>query len=205
MMQLDHLAVAGETLAEACKHVEQSLGVKMQPGGRHAVFHTHNALLGLEGGLYLEAIAIDPSAPQPQRPRWFDLDRFEGPARLTNWICRSEDMERTLADLPKGLGAPVALSRGDLRWRMAVPGSGLLPYDNCAPALIQWETPTHPATLLVPSEVRLMRLTIRHPEAEAIKASFEPFLSDDRISYEVGPVGLLADFDTPHGPRVLGG
>ncbi|NDV63644.1 VOC family protein, partial [Puniceicoccales bacterium CK1056] len=68
-------AIAGETLAEAQKHVEQNLGVALQPGGTHDVFATHNALLGLEDGLYLEAIATNPDAAQPQRPRWFDLDR----------------------------------------------------------------------------------------------------------------------------------
>jgi len=42
------------------------LGVPFQPGGRHDVFGTHNALLGLADGLYIEAIAIaiDPDAPQ---------------------------------------------------------------------------------------------------------------------------------------------
>ena len=139
-MLLDHLAVSGATLAEATAHVEDALGVRMQPGGEHDVFHTHNTLLGLEDGLYFEAIAVNPAAPDPDRPRWFDLDRFSGPARLTNWICRSDDLTGELAAVPMDLGAPVALQRGDLRWSMAVPASGRLPFDNCAPALIQWQT-----------------------------------------------------------------
>ena len=137
-MKFDHIAVAAETLAKATSHAEASLGVALQPGGEHAVFHTHNTLLGLEDGLYLEAIAINPDAPRPERPRWFDLDRFFGPARLTNWICACDDLDATLAALPEGFGEPVALQRGDLRWRMAVPQSGILPFDNCAPALIEW-------------------------------------------------------------------
>ena len=39
---------------------ESGLGVSLQQGGEHAVFHTHNRLLGLEDGLYLEAIAVNP-------------------------------------------------------------------------------------------------------------------------------------------------
>ena len=113
-MELDHIAVAGETLAEATAHVEAALGVPMQPGGEHAVFHTHNTLMGLADGLYLEAISVNPAAPVPERPRWFDLDRFAGPARLTNWICRCDDLDATLAALPDGFGAPVELQRGDL-------------------------------------------------------------------------------------------
>lgn len=202
-MLLDHLAVAGESLQEARAYVEDTLGVAMQPGGEHAVFHTHNALLGLEDGLYLEAIAINPEAPQPDRKRWFDLDRFSGRARLTNWICQTSDIVAVLADLPAEMGQSVALQRGALRWRMAVPESGVLPFENCAPALIQWDTPTHPAQMLAPSGVRLRRLTVRHPEAAALSSLFETRLRDDRLCFEKGPRALSAEFDTPHGPRDL--
>ncbi|WP_299962701.1 VOC family protein [uncultured Roseobacter sp.] len=204
MLVLDHLAVAGDTLTAARDHVEAALGVSMQPGGEHAVFHTHNALLGLEDGLYLEAIAINPTAPAPDRARWFDLDRFEGGPRLTNWICRTADLETALAALGPEMGAPVALRRGDLRWRMAVPQSGVLPYDNCAPALITWDTQQHPALMLAHSGIRLRRLTIRHPQAARICDRLAPHLADDRLSYEQGAAGLHAVFDTPQGPRELG-
>ena len=203
MIEFDHIAISGETLVEATEHVEAALGVSLQPGGEHAVFHTHNTLLGLEDGLYLEAIAINPNAPTPDRPRWFALDQFSGPARLTNWICRTQDLATTLDNIPHDLGAPVALQRGDLRWDMAVPASGHLPFDNCAPALIQWRTDLHPATRLTPSRVRLKRLTVRHPNAEDLRASLP--LDDDRITFETGPAGLHAAFDTPHGAREIGG
>ena len=203
MLEFDHIAVSGETLDAASEAVEAALGVSMQPGGAHDVFHTHNRLLGLEDGLYLEAIAINPEAPAPARPRWFDLDRFRGPPRLTNWVCRCGDLEAALADLPEGFGAPVELQRGDLRWRMAVPSNGALPYDNCAPAVMQWLTPVHPATRLVQSGVRLRRLTLRHPQADALRASLSTHLRDDRVAFEMGAPELAAAFETPHGPREL--
>ncbi len=205
MIEFDHIAISGETLAAAQAHVEAALGVALQPGGAHDVFFTHNALLGLEDGLYLEAIAINPDTPQPARPRWFDLDRFIGAPRLTNWICRTDDLDAALQCLPNEMGMPVDLQRGDLRWRMAVPPSGILPFDNCAPALIQWQTQTHPATCLKPSGVRLRRLTISHPEGDALGALMHPYLSDDRISIEQGEAGLNAAFETPHGPRQITG
>ena len=71
-MELDHIAVAGACLEAAAAHVEEALGVALQSGGEHQRFGTHNRLLGLADGLYLEAIAIDPCAPDPDRPRWFD-------------------------------------------------------------------------------------------------------------------------------------
>ena len=204
MITFDHIAIAGETLEDARAYVEDALGVSLQPGGEHEVFHTHNALLGLEDGLYLEAIAINPDAPAPDRPRWFDLDRFCGPARLTNWICRADDLKAALDLGPAGLGEPVSLNRGDLRWQMAVPQSGILPFDNCAPALIQWQTQVHPARLLAPSGVRLSRLTIRHPRAVALQEALGGLFFDKRVHFETGPAGLNALFDTPHGTREIG-
>lgn len=203
MILFDHMAVAGESLAAARSHVEDALGVAMQDGGEHGVFHTHNALLGLADGLYLEAIAINPDAPVPDRPRWFDLDRFAGTPRLTNWICRSHGLDQTLAAVDLNLGAPVSLQRGALRWRMAVPADGVLPFDNCAPALIQWDCADHPADMLAQKGVRLRRLTIRHPDAEVLRVHLTSILSDDRIVFETGDAEMAAEFDTPAGLRVL--
>ena len=199
-MELDHFAIAANTLAEATAHVEEALGVPLQPGGQHAVFGTHNRLLGLADGLYLEAIAIDPEATPQRQPRWFDLDRFEGAARITNWICRSSDLDSTLAALPVDAGAPVSLTRGDLSWQMAVPNSGILPYDNIFPALIQWQGP-HPAPRLTQQGCSLRRLVVSHPEAQAL-AELLP-LDDARVVFEPGPAALRAEIDTPHGLRHL--
>lgn len=199
-MELDHFAIAANTLAEATAHVEEALGVPLQPGGEHAVFGTHNRLLGLADGLYLEAIAIDPEATPERQPRWFDLDRFDGAARITNWICRSGDLDSTLAALPVDAGAPVSLTRGDLSWQMAVPKSGILPYDNIFPALIQWQGP-HPAPRLTQQGCSLRRLVVSHPEAQAL-AELLP-LGDARVVFEPGPAALRAEIDTPHGLRHL--
>lgn len=203
MITFDHVAVAGETLAAATDYAQSALGVPLQQGGEHAVFHTHNTLLGLEDGLYFEAIAINPDAPTPDRARWFDLDNFAGAARLTNWICRCDDLEAVLADLPEGFGEPVDLQRGDLRWRMAVPTSGILPYDNCAPALIEWIGDAHPAAGLTQQGCRLTSLQVHHPNAPALGALLAPILSDARISFHPGPARLVAGFDTPQGPAQL--
>jgi hypothetical protein len=202
-MELDHIAVAGATLATATDYVARTLGVVPQLGGQHAVFHTHNTLLGLDDGLYLEAIATNPDAPLPDRARWFGLDRFEGPARLTNWVCRCDNLDATLALLPDGFGEPVDLQRGDLHWRMAVPRSGALLFDNCAPALMAWQGDAHPAQRLDASNCRLTELTVCHPDVAELTALLAPFLKDTRIAFLVGEAGLKATFDTLQGPRTL--
>lgn len=200
MIELDHFAIAATTLEEATAHVEEALGVPLQPGGKHGVYGTHNRLLGLADGLYLEAIAIDPEATPERSPRWFDLDRFSGTPRVTNWICRSDDLAATLASLPVDAGAAIQLTRGDLSWQMAVPASGILPFDNLFPALMQWQGP-HPAPRLTQQGCRLARLVLTHPEAPALRDLLG--LGDARVVFEPGPAALRAEIETPHGLRVL--
>lgn len=201
MLELDHLAVAAETLEDGREAVEAALGVPLQPGGQHAHFGTHNMLLGLEDGLYLEVIAVDQSAPKPGYARWFDLDRFEGFARLTTWICRSDDLAAHVSAQPQA-GVPVALARGDLKWRMAVPENGQLPYDHVYPAVMQWDSAGHPAARLVPSGCRLKHLVVSHPEAGALRRDLQA-LDDARVVFEEGDAALRAEIDTPFGLRVL--
>jgi hypothetical protein len=200
-MHLDHLAVAGESLDAAAAHLEAALGLPLQPGGAHARFGTHNRLLGLEDGLYLEAIAIDPNAPAPDGPRWFDLDRLQGAPHLRTWIARVDDLDAALIRHPEA-GQPLALERGDLRWRMAVPASGVLPFDNLFPALIEWQGTAHPAQRLAPSGARLVRLIITHPDVAALRDALSG-LTDLRVVIEPGAPALRAEIATPHGLRVL--
>lgn len=203
MLELDHLAVVAETLEEGCDWVRQSLGVAPGPGGRHAHFGTHNQLLGLKCGLYLEVISIDPEAAKPDQARWFDLDRFEGPPRLGNWICRTNDLEAAQEALP-GIGPQVALERGDLRWRMAVPENGQLPFDDCHAAVMQWDCDRHPAAALPATGIALRRLIVTHPKAQELEARLAARLSDRRVVFETGAAALRAEFDTPGGTRFLG-
>lgn len=201
MLALDHLAVSARTLAEGVDWVEAVLGVSLAGGGQHPHMATHNRLLGL-GDLYLEVIAIDPAAPPPAWPRWFDLDQFSGPPRLTNWVARTGDLSAALTTAPPGTGTPVALSRGPYRWQMAVPADGKLPFDGCYPALIQWDPPHHPTQSLPEAQVRLTRLDIAHPQATALRAVLT--LTDPRLHIVPGPAkALRATFSTPHGPRTL--
>ena len=200
MLRLDHLAIAAERLEDGVAVVEKALGVPMAGGGQHPAMGTHNRLISL-GDLYLEVIAIDPSAPAPGRPRWFDLDGFSGPPRLTNWIVACDDMGAALARGPEGWGQPMSLARGDYRWQMAVPDDGRLPFDGIRPALIQWQGSLHPAPALPDRGCRLSRLTVFHPEAPALQSALA--LDDPRVTFASGPAGLRAVIDTVKGPVTL--
>ncbi|MFD0857689.1 VOC family protein [Roseovarius aquimarinus] len=203
MLELDHLAITAATLEEGDAWLEDALGTRAGPGGQHPHFGTHNRLLGLAGGLYLEVIAVDPDAPRPAHPRWFDLDSRSGAPRLGNWICRTDDLAAARAALPD-IGPEVALSRGDLAWRMAVPEDGKLPFEGCHPAIIQWEAGTHPGDSLPDHGISLRRLIVTHPDAQALEERLAGHLTDRRVVFETGSTALRAEFDTPGGCRFLG-
>ncbi|MFT4151521.1 MAG: VOC family protein [Paracoccaceae bacterium] len=205
MLTFDHLAITAETLEDGVAAVESALGVELAPGGKHPHMGTHNRLLGL-GDLYMEIIATDPGAPRPDWPLWFDMDNFRGAPRITNWICRSDDLAADVAASGPGFtGIPTPLSRGDLRWQFAIPPSGKLPFDDAFPALMQWEGTLHPANLLPDRGVRLARLEIAHPLAEALRDALAGRIDEARVVIVPGPEkAMRGTFDTPHGPRVIG-
>lgn len=203
ILELDHLAISASSLAAGVAAIETALGVSLAGGGEHPLMGTHNRLLGL-GDVYLEVISINPAATGPDHPRWFDLDNFTGTPKITNWICRSDDLQRAIATSPDGVGVPVALTRADLRWKMAVPADGKLPFDNAYPALIQWQGSAHPATRLEDVGCRLRRLEISHPNAAALNTTLDGQFSDPRVVIsQGGAVAYRAEIVTPHGIRIL--
>ncbi|NSX56516.1 VOC family protein [Parasulfitobacter algicola] len=200
---LDHLAVTAENLASGVSYVENALGVQMAPGGQHDYMGTHNQLLGL-GIFYLEVITINPEAPKPSHPRWFDLDNISGPPKLTNWIVQTDTLDETLAKSPAGTGTPVKLTRGDLHWQMAVPDDGKLPFDGAFPALIQWEGADHPALRLPDLKCRLKQLHVTHPQADGLRDALSVLDFGDVVSVHQGPAkNLQAEIETLHGIRIL--
>lgn len=208
LLQFDHLAIGAEDLEAGAQTVADALGVPLEPGGVHPAMGTHNRLLSLGPGEYLEVISIDPAAPPPPQPRWFALDDFVGPARPRAWIARSTDglegLNRALAVVPPGVGRPMDFARGDLRWSMAVPESGWLPFGGLFPALIGWQGAAHPADRLPDRGIRLRRLVIAHPEAGALRAALAPLIDDARIVITLGgEPAMAAEFDTPQGTRIL--
>ncbi|PRX35240.1 Glyoxalase-like domain-containing protein [Meinhardsimonia xiamenensis] len=202
---IDHLVIAAEDLDAGAEAVSATLGVPLAPGGQHPAMGTHNRLLSLGEGEYLEVIAIDPQAIPPGRPRWFALDSFEGAPRPVAWVLRCDDLDAALAAAPEGIGAPMELSRGDLAWRLTVPEIGVTPFDGLFPALIEWEEGDHPAEQLPPSGCTLERLELFHPAAEALEAALAPLVEDARLLVRYGALPQMrAVIATPHGPRLLG-
>lgn len=198
MFDLDHIAVTCADLEVGAAWLSYALGVPLLGGGQHPRFGTHNRLLGLAGGLYLEVIAPDPAA-QVEGPRWFDLDNAPATPRWGNWICRADDLAQSEALT----GPAIAMSRGDLNWQITVPADGSLPMQGGFPTLIRWaDGAAHPASKLPDSGCKLTRWEVHHPQAETISALCQ--MDDPRIAFvQAEAVQFRATFETPTGTVAL--
>jgi hypothetical protein len=210
-IRFDHVVLSARTLAEGVAWVESRLGVPMGAGGRHDAMGTHNRLVSLGPGRFLEMIAIDPDAAPPGRARWFELDLpamqarlARGPA-LIHWVARADDIEGAIDACAVGRPEILALARGDFRWRIGVPPSGHLAHDGVVPTLIQWSS-HHPADVLPESGCRLEKLVLRHPDARATLSALRRAGLDSGEPIEAhadGRPALEAHVRTPHGIVVL--
>jgi hypothetical protein len=211
-VSIDHLVVAAASLDDGARWCEATLGVACEPGGRHALMGTHNRLLALDGGTYLEIIAIDPDAPRPARARWFGLDDAalqrslarDGP-RLVHWVARTADLDATRAALlvagAPDPGAPTAAARGAYRWRITLRDDGLPQTGGALPALIEWARDSaHPAAALPHAGLTLRALHCRGLAAPVVAALGCVGLA---ASDAAETPALAADLDTPRGPITL--
>lgn len=211
MLQLDHLTIAALDLADGVAWAREKLGIDIPPGGHHPLMGTHNHLLRLGDGLFLEVIAPDHAAFPPARARWFGLDQ---PAtrtalalspRLWTWVARCPSLDAALRDVKGAAGPAVRVSRGELSWRIGVPDDGAMPFDGAFPTLIEWPEGPHAASRMPDLGCSLRQLTVQHPQAQQIASQLAPHLDDGRVTFEPGPVfRLVAQIHTPNCLRVIG-
>jgi hypothetical protein len=220
-LKLDHLVIAARTLEEGAQFIARKFGVETSPGGQHPSMRTHNRLLGLFGGVYLEVIAIDPAAPQTDspRPRLFALDtpamqrRLEndGP-QLVHWVARVDrpkSLVRWREQFPERIAPVAAMMRAGNTWGLTVPDDGAFPAwhgagDGVLPSLIQWDTPHHPAHALPATGIALRTLTGYHPDAQTVAEQLTWLGASHlmRVEATAGAPVLVAQFELPDGSTV---
>ena len=174
---VDHLVFGAPDLLTGIQTVEKLLGVHPAPGGKHLGVGTHNALVSLGAGAYLEVIAPDPAQPTPPWPRPYGLDALDRP-RLLTWAAKAQDIEsqaqraraagvdlgpvlRMSRERPDGIRLEWTLTRAE---RMV--GDGLVPF------LIAWDPGAHPSETS-PTGGRLVAVRGEHPEPERIRGMLE--------------------------------
>ncbi len=201
-LPVDHLVYTVPELDSGVERVESLLGAPTVEGGRHIGLGSHNRLVPLARGAYLEIVAADPDQPTPSRPRWFGLDRCTAP-RLATWCARAADLEE-LVDRARSaglsLGSPMAGSRDRpdgtrLSWTFTDPWAdregGIVPF------FIDWGRSPHPAAGL-PFACSIVEMRLEHPEAERVEAVLRALGLDTPVTSGDAP-RVVAALDTPRG------
>lgn len=166
---VDHLLFAGPELGPLRLRVEELSGLRAMTGGRHENWGTHNALLGLGSGMYLELIAPEPGADGP----WGSLfARLQAPS-LQAWCVRCGSASRVAARL-EALGVATKRVPGGrqladgrrLTWELVFPTGH--EFGGALPFFIDWQDSVHPSQSLEPV-AQLEGLTVEHPQAPQLE------------------------------------
>ncbi len=210
LLELDHIVVGAATLEEGAAHVEHALGVALSDGGKHTFMGTHNKLLRLGTDAYLEVIAIDPTTPAPPHPRWFNLGdpvflaSLKDKPRIIHWVVRTRNIGNATEGVPGANHPIVCASRGDLSWKITIPGDGTLPQDGAFPTFIEWPAGPHASERMERKHCNLIQLCINHPHAMTIAANLGSHLNDPRLNFlQADSAGFEALIQTSSGVRAI--
>jgi hypothetical protein len=206
--ELDHIVIAAQNLDAGVRFIRDKLGVDIPPGGRHESMGTHNHVMRLGRGSFLEVIAIDPAASALGRPRWFDLDDpamaarlREGP-RLVAWVIRTTDIVAAVNAAAISLGTITPLRRDALSWRLTVPDDGHMPGGGTIPHIIEWDAGLRPWEQMADLGCSLAALTLADPDGDWLNEVLRSLGAEALPSVKVvegGPPRLSAKIVTPSG------
>ncbi len=205
LSRVDHLVYAAGDLCRGIAEIEQLLGIRASLGGRHRIWGTQNALVGLGSRCYLEIIAPDPEYSPSARARPFNLDQ-DAPSRLVAWAANATELELlraaafrsgvTLGDVQSG-----SRQRPDgivLRWTLTdlccVVADGIIPF------FIDWGPSFHPAPTAA-AGAALASLRAQHPNAGQVSEMLRALALPLSVTIGRGPA-LIVEIDSPKG-RVL--
>jgi hypothetical protein len=182
---IDHVLYASSSLQLGMDEIEALLGVRPVPGGRHPQYGTHNALLSLGPGVYLEVIARDPDLPAPERGPLFDIPQDEK-SRLFTWVFRAANIEQSAAALrgvgielgPVESGNRIRPDGSQISWQLTDPYA--MPLDGAVPFLIDWGTTAHPS-ISAPFGGELVELIIEHPQPDSVRDALSVLGADVEV------------------------
>jgi Glyoxalase-like domain len=199
LLILDHVVMVCANLESGAAWLERTLGVPLAPGGQHIGFGTHNRLLQLGGGAYLELIAPDPSQKDVARARPFSLDQFrpEVPT-LVHFVASTKNLDQALPQLFYVPGAATTMRRGNLQWKISSSPDGLLKHGGTLPTVIEWPADVHPSRNLPHQGVLLERFVLAMDSTT--QAQLDRVFSDGRLQRLASPNPWLGlELQTPKG------
>ena len=210
---IDHIVIGAANLEKATEKVESLLQTKFSTSGKHSLMATHNRLTRLQNSVYMEIIAIDPSASFPksgmQERRWFSLDSATTQRRLSIgpqplcWVVAVDNIEQTTLNCGYEPGRIIEMSRGDFRWKLTVPDSGELSEGGVLPILIEWPNAKNPAEAMPKSSLILEQLLLFHPNPNSIERVLSKLDISGPIDIKLGEPAIQFAFKTANGSNVL--
>lgn len=211
MLQLDHITVIAPSLAEGVAHVRRCLGIDVPFGRAHPDMGTHNHLLRLGESVYLEIIALNPDAPQPDRARWFGLDDqdavradWDSGRRLRGWVARTSDINAVLAGHETVLGRKVEFTSANGSFCFAIPADGSLPLEGAAPSVIDRLGKPPSVAVMADAGARLQSVILEHPEPARVIALYRSLgIADPPVVTSGERLRYRALIETPNGLREL--
>lgn len=206
LAHIDHIVYAVSDLNSGIEWIEAQLGVRPQLGGKHHVWGTHNAILGLGEGAYLEVIAPDPDLEPPAAgiPNVFSS---KGSDRISTWAAKCSNIEQVQTRAHRAglnLGKTVTGSRirGDgskLRWSLTDPITEVM--NGLVPFFIDWGKSIHPS-VGAPEGCRLKSLRAESVSPEELRNAYASLgVGIDVV--EGSTSSLFADIATPTGEVTL--
>ena len=167
MLKLDHFAIGCADLDSGVIMLNDMLETPPVVRAKHQLFGTHNALWRLETlgePVYLELIAIDPEALNLQRRRWFGLDdakiqaQFDHAPKLLTFVVNSPDIVMARGEMPVDPGAPVTVTRNNLKWQFSLHDDGRLVADGALPYVIEWAPGPKPVDNMAKQHIELVSM-----------------------------------------------
>ena len=208
MLCLDHLTIIAPSLAEGVEHVRGCLDLDIPYGGTHPEMGTHNHVLRLGEGTYLEVIAADPSVPPPAGPRWFGLGDLKvvqsdwaNGNRLRGWVARTDDIDAVLIGHGELLGGKIRIGTYG---QFSLLPDGSLPLDGVLPSVIDRAGRNPRSTRLKDHGVQLRDFVLEHPSPAKITALYEKLGIRNAPLVQEGPrARYFATIDTARGLKTL--
>lgn len=209
-MKLDHIVIGTRDLNEGARYLESCLRCSLVPGGQHIGFGTHNRLLNLGGGAYLELIALDPAqVDNPAMPikykAPFGLGNSEVQATISNdpqllaWVVATDNLTQ-YETLFEHIGTPTPMRRGEMQWTITLRSDGK-PVPTGLPTLIDWGDlaggAMHPSQRLPASPVSLAHL--KNNLSQEHLAVFAPLYKQDQ---RLALIGSEQSTSTPLGKNL---
>ncbi|HVE63289.1 MAG TPA: VOC family protein [Mycobacteriales bacterium] len=201
-MVIDHIIYAHPDLDAAAAEIGDRFGVNAAGGGQHPGKGTHNRVLGLGSGTYLEMIAPDPRQPEPSEPRPYGVEGITR-GQLVGWALACDDIEgaveraRSAGFDPGGVvdGQRISPTGELLQWRVSrnAHTAGLVPF------LSSWGDSSHPAIDAPPGLV-LLSVHLEHA-AEAYARRILLILDSWPLPWL--PWARMSRFGRPQSPRWL--